>query len=99
MRLETMLALPASLEDSTRRYPLPDSELRRLELRKWILNYVPKGGVGGEIGAFRGHFSEVLLQWLEPRKAYLVDPWTLRGEFFGKDFDPLAVRSLDVDGG
>jgi hypothetical protein len=88
MHRETMTALPASLEESARLYPLPDSELRRIELRKWILNYVPKGGVGAEIGAFRGLFSELLLQWLEPRKAWFGDPWTLHGEFYGPHRDP-----------
>ena len=92
MRLETMLALPTSLEESTRRFPLSDGELRRIDLRKWILNYVPKGGVGAEVGCFRGHFSELLLQWLEPRKAYFIDPWTMQGEYFGEDKDPQLTN-------
>jgi hypothetical protein len=92
MRLETMLALPTSLEESTRRFPLPDGEVRRFDLRKWILNYVPKGGVGAEIGCFRGHFSEHLLQWLEPRKVFFVDPWTLHGEFYGPEKDPQLTN-------
>jgi len=91
MHREPMSVLPDSLEESTMLYPLPEGELRRLDLRKWILNYVPKGGVGAEVGAFRGHFSETLLQWLEPRKAWFADSWTQRGEFYGDDKDRLLT--------
>jgi len=91
MHRETLSVLPASLEESTSLYPLPESELRRIDLRKWILNYVPKGGVGAEVGAFRGHFSELLLQWLEPRKTWFIDTWTQGGEFYGSDKEALLA--------
>lgn len=74
-----MAALPASLAESERLFPYPESEVQRNAKRTWILNYVPRGDAGAEIGAARGHFSEVLLQHLKPVRAYLVDPWTLRG--------------------
>ncbi len=90
-----MSAPPASLEESNRLFPLPESEARRADLRKWILNYVPKGAIGAEIGTFRGQFSEVLLKFLEPRKVYFVDPWTLHGEFFGDAADP-ALTAADA---
>jgi hypothetical protein len=96
MHREPMSTLPASLEESARLFPLPESELRRIDLRKWILNYVPKGGVGAEVGALRGHFSELLLQWLEPRKAFFIDPWTLEGEFFGEGRDPLLTAQGEL---
>jgi len=72
--------LPTSLEASARRWPHPDAECKRAELRKWILQYVPKGGTGAEIGSFRGHFSEALAKRLAPRRLYLVDPWALAGD-------------------
>lgn len=75
-----MTDLPATLEDSARRWPHPDAELKRAELRKWILQGVPKGGVGAEIGTFRGHFAEALLKRLAPAKLYLVDPWMLAAD-------------------
>lgn len=71
--------LPATLEASARRWPHPDGEAKRADLRRWILHYVANGGVGAEIGAFRGHFTEVLLRKAAPRKLYVVDPWTQAG--------------------
>jgi SAM-dependent methyltransferase len=74
-----MAMIPTSLEESERLFPTPDVELQRNAKRSWILNYVPRGSAGIEVGAGRGRFSEVLLQHLQPRKAYFIDAWTLRG--------------------
>ncbi len=94
---------PRSLAESDRLYPFPAFELRRLPDRLWILEYVARGGVGAEVGVFRGHFSEQLLEHLEPRKAYFVDPWRLTGAHFGfkgpytnDDTLPTAVAYQDA---
>ena len=63
--------------------PFAPTELVRLAKRKWILAYARKKGVGAEIGVFRGHFSAVLCEVLQPKRLYLVDPWTKLGETFG----------------
>lgn len=63
--------------------PFPPVELERLKNRRWILKYAKQGGVGAEIGVFRGHFSEVLAETLQPGILFLVDPWTKIGEKFG----------------
>ena len=53
------------------------------ERRKWILRYVRQGGIGAELGVFRGHFSVVIMREVQPKKLYLVDPWTKQGrEYF-----------------
>jgi len=69
--------------------PFPKGEISRLERRRWILNYAPKEGIGAELGVFRGHFSEILIKELQPKKIYLVDLWRKQGKYFswGKD-DP-----------
>lgn len=64
-------------------FPLPDEELKRLKARHWIFEKIPKGGVGVEIGVFRGHFSAMICQNLKPSRLYLVDPWRLVGANFG----------------
>ncbi len=69
--------------DTEKQFPFPENELKRLNERKWILNYLPKNSVGMEIGVFRGHFSEVIAQIVRPKVLYLVDPWTKLGETFG----------------
>ena len=63
--------------------PFPRGEIKRLNNRKWILKYPKKNAVGAEIGVFRGHFSEYLIEILSPKRIYLVDPWTTIGESFG----------------
>jgi len=38
---------------------------------------LPKGGVGAELGVFKGRFSPVLLDGTNARRLHLVDPWYL----------------------
>src|SRR5438093_2529622 len=63
-------------------FPFPEQELQRTLQRGWITNWAKKGGIGAEIGVFRGHFSDILLEKLRPSKLYLVDHWTLEGSYF-----------------
>jgi SAM-dependent methyltransferase len=79
--------------------PFAPAETERLEKRKWILDYAQKGSLGAEIGVFRGHFSEVLCEVLQPKKLYLVDPWTKLGEDFGwgKDSPYTGYGKLTTD--
>lgn len=79
------------------RYPMPRGEIERLNARRWILNHVPAGGVGVEVGVFRGHFSALICKSLRPRKLYLIDPWTKIGATFGwgkeyTNFDTLTTE-------
>lgn len=36
---------------------------------------LPKGGIGAEIGVWKGDFSQQALDGCSPSKLYLVDPW------------------------
>lgn len=45
------------------------------ENRKQLLHYLPKHGVGCEIGVFKGQFSRALIDIVQPRKLHLIDPW------------------------
>ena len=63
--------------------PFPDAELDRLKQRRAVLHRLPKDSIGAEIGVFRGHFSQAIVEIAQPKKLYLVDPWTLVGETFG----------------
>lgn len=45
------------------------------KVRKIFLGRLPKGGVAIEIGVWHGDFSETILEYIEPEKLYLVDPW------------------------
>ncbi len=43
--------------------------------RDVLLLHMPKGGSGVEIGVWRGEFSQILLDRLQPEQLSLVDPW------------------------
>jgi hypothetical protein len=76
------------LRKTTEDYPFPPKEIERLINRRKILRFAKLVGVGAEIGVFRGHFAEVLVQALMPKRLYLVDPWSKQGEFFNLGFGP-----------
>jgi hypothetical protein len=42
-----------------------------------VAELLPKGGVGAELGVYKGRFSPVLLQVSEAKQLHLVDPWYL----------------------
>jgi hypothetical protein len=94
-RPETPAAVIARIE---KQFPMPPGEMKRLEGRRWILHMVPKGGVGAEIGVFRGHFSDQICRIVQPSKLYLIDPWTKIGPTFGwgkeyTNFDTLTTEA------
>jgi hypothetical protein len=84
------------------RFPMVESEIKRLEDRKWILRHVKRGGVGAEIGVFRGHFTSLICALAKPRKLYLIDPWTKIGPTFGwveeyTNFDTLTTEAARTE--
>lgn len=60
----------------------PENEIKRLSARLWILDYLPKNSVGCELGVFRGHFSEKIIEKINPQIYFMVDPWRLLGKTF-----------------
>lgn len=45
------------------------------DARNAVLNALPKGGVGVEIGVWKGDFSERILRTAKPLTLHLIDPW------------------------
>lgn len=45
------------------------------KIRRAMLQTMPKGGTVVEIGVWRGEFSRMLLNQLQPDKLILIDPW------------------------
>lgn len=82
------------LNETEAAFPFPDGERRRLDARRWVLSKIETGGVGAEIGVFRGHFSELICRIAQPRKLYLIDPWTSTGDLFGWGGDYTANNTL-----
>ncbi len=44
--------------------------------RDFLLDLIPKNGVGAEVGVWQGGFSQKLLDRTQPSRLFLVDPWT-----------------------
>lgn len=82
------------LNETETAYPFPEGEKRRLDARRWVLSKVEPGGIGAEIGVFRGHFSEMICKIAKPRKLYLIDPWTTTGDLFGWGGEYTANNTL-----
>ena len=45
------------------------------ERRRFVLDLLPSGSVGAEIGVHRGDFSQVILDVVAPAQLHLIDPW------------------------
>ena len=70
--------------------------------RDFLLQILPKFSIGIEIGVNEGNFSERILEIVQPKKLYLVDPWKFEaGESYTageiiKDQKTLDVRFQNV---
>lgn len=53
--------------------------------REFLADLIPQGGVGVEIGVFRGDFSRWFLDHVHPKKLTLVDPWFPVEEYADSD--------------
>lgn len=57
-----------------------------------LLDYLAKGGAVAEIGVWKGDFSAVLLEKLEPSVLHLIDPWLFQPQFPKRLYGGLAAR-------
>lgn len=47
----------------------------KAQLRRQMLSRMPKGGICVEVGVWRGEFSRMILNQIQPDKLILIDPW------------------------
>jgi hypothetical protein len=59
----------------------------RQVVRAKVLELMPDGSVGAEIGVWRGDFSNEIIRHVRPRKLHLIDPWRVAE-------DPAYAKSL-----
>jgi hypothetical protein len=75
--------------------------LIRRRQRARVVAALPKGGVGAEVGTWKGDFAAQLLRRTRPRKLYLIDPWEYRQDpgyaeaMFG-DRTPGGQQKMDA---
>jgi hypothetical protein len=55
--------------------PLVRQIVRRPRDRRFVYRMLPRGGVGAEIGVWKGDFSRAVLRRVHPRELHLIDPW------------------------
>jgi hypothetical protein len=56
--------------------PAAVGKARRNRARRFLFSLLARGGVGAEIGVWKGEFSKQLLAQLRPTELHLIDPWT-----------------------
>lgn len=71
----------AQLRDKVRRRTERDLASRRARIA-FLKEHLPQGGVGAELGVFKGEFSPLLLEELAPTRLHLIDPWYLHAPFW-----------------
>lgn len=66
--------------------PLSEIEFRKLHSNRQagatMLKTLPLHSVGIEVGVYKGGFSKLILQILDPESLYLVDPWQWHKQWF-----------------
>jgi hypothetical protein len=67
------MKLPFEARAIRERFRLDNSRRRFLEC------HIAKGGVGAEIGVFKGNFTPILLEVTQAKRLHLIDPWYLLG--------------------
>ena len=63
-----------------------EEQTKRDHIRGRLLETLPKGGVGAEIGVWEGDFSHRILEICQPRELHLIDPWLYMPEFSNTGF-------------
>jgi hypothetical protein len=53
--------------------------------RRFLLDLLPRGSHGAEIGVWKGNFSAAVLKRVRPSRFHLIDPWAWSGDDLYKD--------------
>jgi hypothetical protein len=67
---------------------------KRENVRGRLLQHLPKGGIGAEIGVWEGQFSRRILEICAPRTLHLIDPWLYMPEFGNTGFGRKKNETL-----
>jgi len=65
---------PSPIHEALKPIPEAKYDLNRSRL----ITHLPKGGVGAEVGTWRGDFAAQLIEECKPDLLYLIDPWAYR---------------------
>src|SRR6185369_2790968 len=65
----------------------------RIARREWLLNMLPNGSIGAEIGVWQGDFSAAILRIVKPTTLHLIDPWRRAEDTDDPEHRRLYARS------
>ncbi|MQY44169.1 class I SAM-dependent methyltransferase [Epibacterium sp. SM1969] len=68
-----------------------------LDERASLLFQARKGGIGAEIGVHEGGFSKRILQYAQPEKLYLIDPWQYQPDLEGSLYGGSGLNQEILD--
>lgn len=69
--------------------------MKTIKTREELIELIPKGKVGAEIGIFKGEFSRILLEKTLPQLFYMIDPW--EGRVMSGDKNGQNIEYIDGD--
>ena len=66
--------------------------------RDQLLAALPPGSVGAEIGVWKGRFSLMVTEKLQPKSFHLIDPWAFQPDFSERMYGGRVARNqADMD--
>ena len=68
------------------------------QTRALVLRMLPKGGVGAEVGVWKGDFSAQILATAQPKHLHLIDPWAMASDPAHAQAWYADQRGADMDG-
>lgn len=101
----------ASLGDTVHRGFMQQDQ-RSYEARMKLLKRLPKGSTGAEIGTYMGAFASQIVEHVQPKTLYLIDPWiaqfsedqvgswyeTVEQDYMDSVHDMVKQRFSDLNG-
>ncbi|HEY5049189.1 MAG TPA: class I SAM-dependent methyltransferase [Rhizomicrobium sp.] len=63
--------------------------------RRFLLEWLPKGVAGAEIGVWKGDFTQKLIQSTRPRALHLIDPWKFVPRFPNRWYGGMEAKSQE----
>ena len=68
--------------------------MKIIPTREELITLLPKNSIGVEIGVWKGQFSKILLDVVQPKMLYLIDPW--EGDIMSGDKNGDNVVTIDL---
>lgn len=75
----------------------PEQAKRYRIARQTILQMLPKGGIGAEIGVWQGDYSARILNEAKPNLLHLIDPWITANDPTHENALYGSARGADMD--